>query len=193
MVNVKSVTNFGGANVNVTAQLWPAAKRDSDNDKNSTDLKSTLSFEHDAEDPEFADDARDGAWLIVSDCITYLLYPFVTCGDTQEWSTGLSVSNTSKDDGVFGAFDETEEQSGSVILYGFPAGGEASVSEMLTSNLAAGDTITRACDKNPYGRDARLLDHQSQFPTRPRRGLCHGQLLTAEPRLTLPTGTWPKS
>ena len=140
-------TNFGGAEINVTARLWPMAKRNSDDKKNATDLSSTLSFEHATEDPEFADDAREGAWLIIADCITYLLYPFVTCGDTEEWSTGLSVSNTSKDDGVFGAFDETKEQSGSVILYGFPAGGEASVSEMITSNLAAGDTITRACDK----------------------------------------------
>ena len=140
-------TNFGGAGINVTARLWPKSKRNSDGKKNAADVKSTLSFEHAAQDPEFDDEERAGDWLIVADCITYLLYPFVTCGDTQEWSTGLSVSNTSKDDGVFGAFDETNEQSGSVILYGFPGGGEASVSEMLTSNLAAGDTITRACDK----------------------------------------------
>ena len=139
--------NFGGAAINVTARLWPMAKRNSDGKKNAADLSSTLSFEHAAQDPEFADDAREGAWLIVADCVTYLLYPFVTCGDTEEWSTGLSVSNTSKDDGVFGAFDETKEQSGSVILYGFPGGGEASVSEMITSNLAAGDTITTACSK----------------------------------------------
>ena len=140
-------TNFGGAEINVTARLWPMAKRNSDGKKNPGDVESTLSFEHAAENPEFADDERAGAWLIVADCVTYLLYPFVTCGDTAEWSTGLSVSNTSKDDGVFGAFDETKEQSGSVILYGFPGGGDASVTEMITSNLAAGDTITRACSK----------------------------------------------
>lgn len=138
-------TNFGGAAINVTARLWPMAERNSDGKKNAADLKSSLSFEHAAEDPKFADDAREGAWLIVADCVTYLLYPFVTCGDTQEWTTGISVSNTSKDDGVFGPFDETEEQSGSVILYGFPGGGAAPVSEMLTSNLAAGDTMTTGC------------------------------------------------
>ena len=86
-------------------------------------------------------------WLVLGDCVTYLLYPFVTCGDTDEWSTGISVSNTSKDDGVFGAFDEAKEQSGSVMLYGFPGGGEATVSEMITSTLAAGDTVTRACSQ----------------------------------------------
>ena len=113
--------NFGGAAANVTARIWPTAKRNNDGKKNGTDLENNLSFEHTSEDPKFADDAREGAWLIVSDCVTYLLYPFVTCGDTQEWSTGLSVSNTSKDDrGFRSSFDETKEQSGSVILYGFP-------------------------------------------------------------------------
>ena len=117
---------------------------------------STLSFEHASEDPEFDDDAREGAWLIVEDCVTYLLYPFVTCqtGANPEWTTGISVSNTSRDAGVFGTFDETEEQSGSVTFYGFPksvatVSGSGVVPQhvvsMLTTNLAAGDTHTFSC------------------------------------------------
>ena len=141
--------NFGGASIDVTAKLWPAAKRNSDGKKNAADVKSVLSFEHAAEDPTFAKDAREGAWVLVEDCVTYLLYPFVTCGATAGWTTGISVSNTSKDDGVFGAFDETTDQSGGVVLYGFPRGtGAEPVMGMLTSNLAAGDTLTLACDQS---------------------------------------------
>ncbi len=141
--------NFGGASIDVTARLYPMAKRNSDGKKNAADVKSVLSFEHAAEDPTFAKDAREGAWVLVEDCVTYLLYPFVTCGATAGWTTGISVSNTSKDDGVFGAFDETTDQSGGVVLYGFPRGtGAEPVMGMLTSNLAAGDTLTLACDQS---------------------------------------------
>ena len=143
--------NFGGATIDVTARLWPPAKRNSDGKKNAADVKSVLSFEHDAEDPTYAKDAREGAWVIVEDCVTYLLYPFVTCGATPGWTTGISVSNTSKDAGVFGAFDETEDQAGGVILYGFPRSSAGTLPEpvvsMLSDNLAAGDTITAQCDQ----------------------------------------------
>ena len=155
-VTIAGVKNLGSVGLNVSAQLWPAARRNSDGKKNAADLRSILSFEHSLEDPTFADDARDGAWLIVSDCITYLLYPFVTCGTeaNPQWVTGISVSNTSKDAGVFGSFDETEEQSGSVTLYGFPksvatVNGSGIVPEpvvsLLSSNLAAGDTYSFTC------------------------------------------------
>jgi len=141
--------NFGGASIDVTARLYPMAKRNSDGKKNAADLKSVLSFEHASEDPTFAKDARAGAWVIVEDCVTYLLYPFVTCGATPGWTTGISVSNTSKDAGVFGAFDETTDQAGGVMLYGFPRGaGAEPVMGMLSSELAAGDTLTLACDQS---------------------------------------------
>ena len=52
-------------------------------------------------------------WLVISDCVTYLLYPFVTCGATNGWDTGISVSNTTADGDIFGAFDATTEQNGS--------------------------------------------------------------------------------
>ena len=82
-------------------RLYPMAKRNSDGKKNAADVAGTLSFEHAAEDPTYAKDAREGAWVLVEDCVTYLLYPFVTCGATAGWTTGISVSNTSKDDGRF--------------------------------------------------------------------------------------------
>jgi hypothetical protein len=156
-VTIEGVKNLGSTELNVSAQLWPAARRNSDGKKNAADLRSILSFEHPLEDPEFdADKERDGAWLIVSDCITYLLYPFVTCqtGANPQWTTGISVSNTSRDAGIFGTFDLTDEQSGSVTFYGFPksvatVSGSGQVPQhvvsMLTTNLAAGDTYTFSC------------------------------------------------
>ncbi len=100
-------------------------------------------------------DEDDGDILTVSECVTYLLYPFVTCGSTAGWSTGISVANTTMDDDVFGEKKGAAPQTGSVTLYGYPktkkaadgSSGEAMdpVMEMLSPNLAAGDTISAAC------------------------------------------------
>lgn len=139
---------MGDASVDVAAMLYPMARRGTDGEK--LNLASILSFEHALVDPD-KDMGKD--WLVVSECVTYLLYPFVTCGATPGWSTGLSVSNTTADGNVFGAFDKTDEQSGSVILYGFPRGmaapAEGEVVEPVVStvsaNLMAGDTVTLDC------------------------------------------------
>jgi len=144
-----SKTTFSGdASVDVAAMLYPAAMRGTDGEK--LNLDSELSFEHPMEAPE---EGKGEGWLIISECVTYLLYPFVTCGATPGWSTGISVSNTSADGNVFGAFDEAKEQSGSVVLYGFPSGqampaeGEMvmPVVTMVSPKLMAGDTITFNC------------------------------------------------
>ena len=97
----------------------------------------------------------DGDILTVSECVTYLLYPFVTCGSTAGWNTGISVANTTMDDDVFGEEKGAAPQGGSVTLYGYPkspkgtdgSSGEMgdAVMEMLSPNLAAGDTIAKAC------------------------------------------------
>ena len=62
----------------------------------------------------------DGDILTVSECVTYLLYPFVTCGSTAGWNTGISVANTTMDDDVFGEEKGAAPQGGSVTLYGYP-------------------------------------------------------------------------
>ena len=97
----------------------------------------------------------DGDILTVSECVTYLLYPFVTCGSTAGWSTGMSVANTTMDDDVFGEEQGAAAQGGSVTLYGYPKSAKAAdgssgemgdaVMTMLSPNLAAGDTIATAC------------------------------------------------
>ncbi|MXZ34668.1 MAG: hypothetical protein F4Z21_05285 [Acidobacteria bacterium] len=100
-------------------------------------------------------DEEDGDILSISECVTYLLYPFVTCGSTAGWSTGISVANTTMDDDVFGAKKGAAPQSGSVTLYGYPKSAKAAdgssgemmdpVMMMLSPNLASGDTIAAPC------------------------------------------------
>ena len=100
-------------------------------------------------------DVDDGDILTVTECVTYLLYPFVTCGSTGGWSTGISVANTTMDDDVFGEDGGAAVQGGAVTLYGYPksekaVGGTSGemmdpVMMMLSANLASGDTISVAC------------------------------------------------
>ncbi len=100
-------------------------------------------------------DEDDGDILTVTECVTYLLYPFVSCGSTGGWSTGISVANTTMDDDVFGEDGGAAVQGGAVTLYGYPKSEKAAdgtsgemmdpVMAMLSPNLAAGDTISVAC------------------------------------------------
>ena len=149
-IAVTKHTFSGAQTLGVTAMLYPMANIDSRGEK--SDLASVLSFAGDPVVP-IKDKKPVTEWLVLGDCVTYLLYPFITCGATPGWNTGISVSNTSADGNVFGAFDETKEQSGAVMLYGFPKGQAAPaegemvepVVSTVSSNLMAGDTITFSC------------------------------------------------
>lgn len=123
------------------------------------DLDTKLSYKMVAQTQDTNEDdvinEDDGDILTVSECVTYLLYPFVTCGSTAGWSTGISVANTTMDDDVFGEEKGAAPQGGSVTLYGYPKSAKATdgssgemgdaLMEMLSPNLAAGDTIATAC------------------------------------------------
>ena len=143
-------TFSGAQTLGVTAMLYPMANIDSRGEK--SDLASVLSFDADPVVP-IKDKEPVTDWLVLGDCVTYLLYPFITCGATSGWSTGVSVSNTSADGNVFGAFDESKEQSGSVVMYGFPRGQAAPAEDAMvepvvstvSSELMAGDTHTFNC------------------------------------------------
>ena len=147
-ISPSKTTFMGDASIDITAMLHPMARRGTDGEK--LNLDSELSFEHPAEAPE---KGNGDDWLVISECVTYLLYPFITCGATPGWSTGISVSNTTADGNIFGAFDEVTEQMGSVVMYGFPRGQAAPaegesvqpVVSTISSNLMAGDTITLDC------------------------------------------------
>ena len=152
-VTPSKITIMGDASANISAQLWPPARKGAEGQK--LNLDSELSYEH----PLLAPEKGNGeGWLVISKCVTYLLYPFVTCGATPGWSTAISVSNTTADADIFGAFDETNEQTGSVVLYGFPAGRMLSevedeeeeptveaVVDRVSDDLKAGDTMTFDC------------------------------------------------
>ena len=113
--------------------------------------------------------AAAGQLLTVADCMTYLLFPYVTCS-SADWTTGLAISNTTKDDSVFGREltekEKTETpnmdrggatpQSGAVYVYGYPMstkaadGGSGTVpaesTTMVSSGLMSGDTLAISCD-----------------------------------------------
>ena len=147
-VTPSKITIDGDQTMSVTAMLFPTATLDAKGNKSN--LSSVLSFDAAAVAPE---KDKGDEWLVLSECVTYLLYPFITCGQTPGWSTGISVSNTSADGNVFGAFDEAKEQAGSVVMYGFPRGQAAPAEGMevepvvstLSTSLMAGDTITLDC------------------------------------------------
>ena len=135
------------------AMLYPMSEVDAKGNK--AGLMTKLSFSASAVAPE---DGKGEEWLVLSECVTYLLYPFVTCGATDGWDTGISVSNTSADGNIFGAFDETKQQDGSVVMYGFPKkrtlsavegeDGERMVEpivDTVSGTLLAGETITFQC------------------------------------------------
>ena len=105
-----------------------------------------------------------GEFLNLADCVTYLLFPYVTCGSTEDWTTGLAIANTSLDEALFDHVelkkDETDRggavaQSGPVYVHAYVKSSKAvdgssgtvpkSSSTMLTSKLAAGDTIAFPC------------------------------------------------
>ena len=135
----------GDTVVGISARLWPSALVDEDGKK--TDLATQLSYNQPPMTPE-----KNGAdWLVISDCVTYLLYPFVTCEYSPGWTTGISVSNTSPDRGVFGPFDNLTGEDGPVTAYGFAKGMAADAMPLMTmvsSNLAAGDTVSFTCSDN---------------------------------------------
>ena len=110
-----------------------------------------------------------GEFVSVADCVTYLLFPYVTCSGA-DWTTGFAIANTTKDDMVFGRMLTEEEmakdpdqdrggatgQSGAVYVYGYPMspkaadGGSGTVPDgmmtMVSSGLSAGDTLAIGCD-----------------------------------------------
>ena len=146
--------NFSGdQSLSVMAMLYPMSEVDAKGNK--AGLMTKLSFSASAVAPE---EGKGEEWLVLSECVTYLLYPFITCGATDGWDTGISVSNTSADGNIFGAFDETKQQDGSVVLYGFPKkrtlsavegeDGERMVDpivDTVSGTLLAGETITFQC------------------------------------------------
>ena len=151
MVEVDPDEVGSGGISDIRAWLGPAGKSGDDDDRGSVLSYLTMPDT----DPAATD--PDGRILNFSQCVTYLLFPYLNCGAYLNWTTAIAIANTTRDDGVFGLSGGAVEQSGSVVLHAFPrsipaADGssgrvpEAMVVEVATS-LAAGDTVSFTCSQ----------------------------------------------
>ena len=148
MVDVDKAGKGGVSDV--WAQLWPGAKT-GDDDNRAT----VLSYSHAVETKD------EGFFVNVSECVTYLLFPYITCGAHADWDTGIAIANTTMDDGIFGISDGATAQRGSVTIYAYPTGdktadystaegytGKPAVS-MISGGLAGGDSVAMNCSGDP--------------------------------------------
>ena len=158
MVDTKKA-GMGGVS-DVWAQLWPMAKTGSDDDR-----ATVLSYDHAVETSAGSTTNPKGYFVNVTECVTYLLFPFLTCGAQADWTTGIAVANTSADDEVFPVNAGAAAQGGSVMIHAYPkstaaekmAMGHNSSPEMLadpistgiSGNLAAGDSVAITCNTHP--------------------------------------------
>ena len=151
MVEVDPDKVGSGGIADIRAWLGPAGKSGDDDDRGSVLSYLTMPDT----DPAATD--PDGRILNFSQCVTYLLFPYLNCGAYLNWTTAIAIANTTKDDGVFGLSGGAVEQSGSVVLHAFPrsipaADGtsgrvpEAMVVE-VASSLPAGDTVSFTCSQ----------------------------------------------
>ena len=122
------------------------------------DVGTVLSYVKDAvTDPETV----MGDFLNIAECVTYLLFPFITCGADKDWDTGIAIANTTMDEGIFGLSAGATAQRGAVTMYAFPTGekttdnatdmgytGEPTMA-MLSGGLAAGDSLSMNCSSDP--------------------------------------------
>ena len=99
------------------ADIWAIlSPQPSDDDEN---IGTVLSYvKNPVTDPE----TDEGDFLNIAECVTYLLFPYITCGAHADWDTGIAIANTTMDDGIFGLSAGATAQRGSIIMYAFPTG-----------------------------------------------------------------------
>ena len=145
------IASGGGGIADIWAILSPQPSADDAN------IGTVLSYvKNPVTDPE----SDEGDILNVAECVTYLLFPYITCGAHADWDTGIAIANTTMDDGIFGISDGATAQRGPVTLYAFPTGektahnatdlgytGEPTMT-MLSGGLAAGDSLAMTCSSN---------------------------------------------
>ena len=146
-VEIAKLADVGAGGISdLWAFLGPAGKSGDDDDR-----ATVLSYNMAAvTDP----DSNDGDIINFTECVTYLLFPYLTCGNDPAWTTAFAIANTTMDDGVFGLSDGAAAQNGDIILHAFPRSmmgddGMMSMGDpmtmMLTDSLAAGDTYSATC------------------------------------------------
>ena len=105
MVDVADLEKVGAGGISdIWAWLAPAGKT-GDEDDRDTILSYVMMIDTDP-------DVVMGDIINFGECVTYLLFPYVTCSGTDEegaledyWTSALAIANTTMDDGVFGLND----------------------------------------------------------------------------------------
>ena len=138
------------------ADIWAIlSPQPADDDANIGEVLSYV--KNPVTDPE----TDDGDFLNIAECVTYLLFPYITCGAHADWDTGIAIANTTMDEGIFGLSAGATAQRGSVIMYAFPTGEKTTddystalgymgdpTMAMLSGGLAAGDSLAMTCSSN---------------------------------------------
>jgi hypothetical protein len=85
-------------------------------------------------------------FVLISKCVTYLLFPFMSNAAGSTFDSGIAIANTSSDDAAFGGpLTGATAQTGDITLYGwqyFTPGGTAPavIAQTVVSSLEAGNT-----------------------------------------------------
>ena len=147
VVHIADLEKVGAGGISdLWAWLAPAGKTGDDDDR-----ATVLSY---LKMPDTDPESDDGDIINFGECVTYLLFPYLTCGDNDNWTTAIAIANTTLDDGVFGISGGAAAQSGNIMLHAFPRSmmGEDGMMMMhdpmsmeLTESLAAGDTYSTTC------------------------------------------------
>ena len=147
VVDIADLEKVGAGGISdLWAWLAPAGKSGDDDDRDDT-----LSY---LMMPDTDPKSDDGDIINFGECVTYLLFPYLTCGDSANWTTAIAIANTTMDDGVFGISGGAAAQGGNIMLHAFPRSvmGEDGMMTMhdpmsmeLTEDLAAGDTYSTTC------------------------------------------------
>ena len=147
VVNIADLEKVGAGGISdLWAWLAPAGKSGDDDDR-ATVLSYVMM-------PDTDPKSDDGDIINFGECVTYLLFPYLTCGDSANWTTAIAIANTTLDDGVFGISGGAAAQSGNIMLHAFPRStmGDDDMMMMhepmsmeLTGDLAAGDTYSTTC------------------------------------------------
>ena len=155
-VEITKLADVGAGGISdLWAWLAPAGKSGDDDDRD-TYCPTTWR-------PVTDPDVDEGDIINFGECVTYLMFPYLTCGDSANWTTAIAIANTTLDDGVFGINDGAAAQNGKIMLHAFPRSvmGEDGMMTMhdpmsmeLTESLAAGDTYSATCSKSCPGLQA---------------------------------------
>ena len=165
-VDVADLEKVGAGGISdIWAWLAPAGKS-GDDDNRGTVLSYVMM-------PDTDPEVVMGDIINFGECVTYLLFPYVTCSRTDEegalmdyWTSALAIANTTMDDGVFGLNTGAAAQSGDITIHPFPRStmGDDGMMMMMdmdpmtvATDLAAGDTWSDTCSNFAPGFNGYII------------------------------------